>query len=44
MKKYAILTFMGEGMSYGTAPKEAHPARLNEGKFNGSNLRPDKNS
>lgn len=42
MKKYAILTFMGEGMSYGTAPKEASPARLNEGKFNGSNLRPDK--
>lgn len=42
MKKYAILTFNGKGMVYGTAPQEASPARLNEGKFNGTHVRPDK--
>lgn len=42
MKKYAILTFMGSGMQFGTAPDEARPARLNEGTFNSSHCRPDK--
>lgn len=36
MKKYAILTFMGRGMSNGTTPNESSPARLNTGKFNGT--------
>lgn len=31
MKKYAILTFMGKGMSNGTDPNETWGARLNEG-------------
>lgn len=34
MKKYAILTFMSEGMSKGTAPNNSSTARLNEGKLN----------
>lgn len=42
MKKYAILTFSGSGMKWGTAPDEAGPARLNEGKFNSSHKRNDK--
>jgi len=42
MKKYAILTFMSSGMSYGTAPDEASPARLNLGKHNSSHRRSDK--
>jgi hypothetical protein len=42
MKKYAILTFVARGMSYGNAPDEVSGARLNEGKFNSSHIRPDK--
>lgn len=42
MKKYAILTFMGKGMAYGTSPDEAGPARLNQGKFNSSHRMSDK--
>lgn len=42
MKKYAILTFMGKGMAYGAAPDSSGPARLDQGKFNSSNRRPDK--
>jgi hypothetical protein len=42
MKKYAILTFVGKGMAYGCAPNESGGARLNEGKFNSSNVRQDR--
>lgn len=42
MKKYAILTFTAKGMSYGTAPDGAGPARLNQGKFNSSHRKSDK--
>jgi len=41
MKKYAILTFMGRGMSFGTAPNESGSARLNEGKYNGTHENKD---
>ena len=42
MKKYAILTYMARGMSWGTAPNETSSARLNEGKYNSSFLGTDK--
>lgn len=37
MKKYAILTYMARGMSYGSAPTESGAARLNEGNKNSLN-------
>ena len=42
MKEYAILTYTAFGMSFGTAPKESGPARLNLGKYNSTHNRPDK--
>lgn len=41
MKKYAILTFMAQGMSHGTSPDKTWGARLNEGKSNSLEKRPD---
>jgi len=41
MKNYAILTFNARGMSYGSAPNEYSPARLNEGKYNGTHVNRD---
>ncbi len=34
MKKYAILSYLGEGMAKGSAPNEPSPARLNIGERN----------
>ena len=42
MKKYAILTFTWAGKTYGTAPNESGPARLNQGEFNSSHRKYDK--
>jgi hypothetical protein len=42
MKEYAILTYTAKGMTFGTAPEESGPARLNIGKHNSSHRRPDK--
>ena len=42
MKKYAILTFTGRGMTYGSAPDESSGARLNVGIFNSSDRNSDK--
>jgi hypothetical protein len=44
MKRYAILTYMASGMSYGTAPAKEMPARLNEGLYNSSHIRSDKSA
>jgi hypothetical protein len=41
MKSYAILTYTARGMSFGTAPIDSNPARLNEGKFNSTHKRND---